>query len=79
MSELRERGRASGFAYLVRGDHEVLITHHGRAAATLRGARAEAFLRELGSTDAQQLMARYTGNYRRGNERTAKDHQRNRP
>lgn len=74
-----DRGRATGFAYLVRAGGEVLITHHGRAAETLRGERAEAFLSELGSTNAQELMARYTGNYRRGNERTGKDHPRNRP
>jgi hypothetical protein len=73
-----DRGRASGFAYILRGDREVLITHHGRAATTLRGRRADSFLAELASGDAQELMARYTGQYRRDNERTAKDHPRNR-
>lgn len=31
----------------------------------------------MGDDDPQQLMARITGNYRRGNERTAKIHPRN--
>jgi antitoxin (DNA-binding transcriptional repressor) of toxin-antitoxin stability system len=58
----------AGFAYVVRGDH-VLITHHGRTAATLRGAAAERFLAKIAHDDPQDLMARVTGNYKRGNER----------
>jgi hypothetical protein len=58
----------TGFEYLVRGDH-VLITHHGRTAAMLRGAAAERFLAKVERDDPQQVMARVTGNYKRGNER----------
>ena len=54
------------------------ITHRGRAAGTLRGARAEKFLAEVESGDAQLVMARWTGAYKFGNERTARDHPRNR-
>ncbi len=68
---------ASGFAYLVRADGTVIVTHHGRPAATLRGARAQEFLTEV-EGDPQGVMARWTGNYKRGNERTARDHPRNR-
>lgn len=71
----------TGFAYQQRGNGEVIITHRGRPATTLRGDDAEAFLAELAGgsdEDAQELMARVTGNYRRGNERTAKQHPRNR-
>ena len=70
-------GIASGFEYAVRTDGTVVITHLGRRAAVLRGARAEEFLDEVG-TDPQGAMARWTGNYKRGNERTAKQHPRNR-
>jgi hypothetical protein len=59
----------TGFAYLVRGDHVLITTHHGRTAATLRGAAAERFLSKLEHGDPQQVMARVTGNYKRGNER----------
>lgn len=69
-------GRPEGFSYVQRGD-EVVITHHGRRATTLRGDRAAAFLVDVESGDAQELMARLTGNYRRGNERTARRHPRN--
>lgn len=57
-----------GFTYERRGG-EVAIFHHGRRAASLRGAAAAKFLRKLESGDPQQLMARATGNYKRGNER----------
>jgi antitoxin (DNA-binding transcriptional repressor) of toxin-antitoxin stability system len=57
-----------GFSYEVRGT-EVVITHHGKRAATLRAAAAARFLHEIETRDPQQLMARATGNYKRGNER----------
>ena len=37
-----------------------------------------ALLTEVERDDPQEVMARWTGNYRRGNERTAKNHPRNR-
>lgn len=67
----------TGFAYELRNDGTVLITHRGRAATTLRGGRAAEFLAEV-DTDPQEVMARWTGNYRRGNERQARNHPRNR-
>lgn len=68
---------ASGFEYTARADGSVVITHHGRRAAVLRGPRAEQFLADA-ERDEQGAMARWTGNYRRGNERTAKQHPRHR-
>ncbi|MEV0392094.1 hypothetical protein [Polymorphospora rubra] len=70
-------GQAEGFDYTERADGSVVITHHGRSATTLRGGRAAEFLAEV-DDDPQQVMARWTGNYRRGNERTARQHPRNR-
>lgn len=67
---------AQGFEYVRRGD-DVVILHHGTRAATLRGARAAEFLERVRSEDPQLLMAKLTGNYRRGNERTAARHPRN--
>jgi len=66
-----------GFEFVVRGE-DVVITHHGRTATTLRGQRAAAFLDDVEDGDPQELMARVTGNYRRGNERQARNHPRNR-
>ncbi|BCJ64681.1 hypothetical protein [Polymorphospora rubra] len=70
-------GQAEGFDYTERADGSVVITHHGRSATTLRGGRAAEFLAEV-DDDPLQVMARWTGNYRRGNERTARQHPRNR-
>ena len=69
---------AEGFDYHVRADGSAVITHRGRAATTVRGARAAAFLAEVELGDPQEVMARWTGNYRHGNERQAKNHPRNR-
>lgn len=66
-----------GFTYRRNADGSVTIRHRGRPAATLRGARAEEFLAEVASGDDQLIMARWTGNYRRGSERTARNHPRN--
>ncbi|MFD3664099.1 hypothetical protein ACFWVF_26515 [Streptomyces sp. NPDC058659] len=69
--------RPQGFTYERRRDGSVVLTHHGRAAGVLRGGRAEKFLAEVESGDAQLVMARWTGAYRFGNERQARSHPRN--
>lgn len=61
----------TGFHYEVEGG-AVAIYHHGRRATVLRGRAAERFLAEIMGRDPQQLMARATGNYKRGNERAGK-------
>ncbi|MCC3763260.1 hypothetical protein K3N28_09270 [Glycomyces sp. TRM65418] len=63
----------AGFAYTERADGTVRTVHRGRAAATLRGARAAKFLDEAAHGDPQQACARWTGAYKFGNERTARD------
>ena len=70
-----------GFTYRIRKNGDVEIFHRGRLASTLRGNDAEDFKQEAhdeASAEAQQLMARVTGNYKHGNERTASQHPRNR-
>ncbi len=67
----------TGFTFDVWKTGDVVLKHHGRTATTLRGARAVAFLAEIDEADGQELMARMTGNYKRGNERSAADHVRN--
>ena len=61
-----------GFEYVVTGSGDVRVTHHGRLATTPRGLRVAQFLDEVEAGDPQEVMARVTGNYKRGNERTAK-------
>lgn len=67
-----------GFAWQQRKNGDVVITHHGTTAAVLRGNKAQRFVDDVGDQEEQELMARLTGNYKRGNERQARDHPRNR-
>ncbi|MFB7914209.1 hypothetical protein [Streptomyces sp. NPDC056061] len=67
----------SGFSYETRADGTVVITHRGRKATTLRGDRAARFVDEVAAGDEQAVMARWTGSYKFGNERTARNHPRN--
>ncbi|MER6773538.1 hypothetical protein ACFVG1_27430 [Streptomyces bacillaris] len=67
----------SDFSYVTRADGTIVITHRRRKAATLRGERAAKFTEEVESGDAQEVMARWTGAYKFGNERTARNHPRN--
>jgi hypothetical protein len=60
----------SGFAYSVRKNGDIVISHHDRQATVLRGQQAARFLEQLKTRDDQELMARATGNYKRGNERS---------
>ncbi|CAL9279003.1 MULTISPECIES: hypothetical protein [unclassified Streptomyces] len=70
--------RPGGFSSIQRADGTVLIAHHQRAATALRGGRAARFLAEVEAGDAQLVMARWTGAYKFGNERQARQHPRNR-
>ena len=61
------------FAWRTTKDGTVFVTHEGRTAATVRGPAATtllANLREAPDARAEQLLlARVTGNFKRGNER----------
>ncbi len=60
-----------GFSYKILGD-SIKIWHAGTFATTLKGRAAMKFLADVERKDPQQVMARVTGNYKRGNERKAK-------
>ncbi|MFC4161291.1 hypothetical protein [Chitinimonas lacunae] len=68
-----------GYCYRTTRAGEVHISHHGRPAAILRGEAARRFLERVDEDKAntQLLMARITGNFRRGNESRAARHPRN--
>lgn len=78
-----------GFTWSKRKNGDVVISHHHKVATILRNRKAELFLDDVdagdkssGAADSssadQELMARLTGNYKRGNERHAQNHPRNR-
>ena len=69
------------FTFRAAKDGTVTILRRGKVVTILRSDAARSFLAEVvGSplVDQQQLMARATGNYKRGNERLAASHPRNR-
>jgi len=60
------------FSYAETKDGKVFISWQGRTVTTLAGEGARRFLSRAEGLDAdgrQQLMARATGNFKRGNER----------
>lgn len=61
--------RDLGYSYQVRKSGEVIISRHGAAVTTLRGDAVRKFMIRVTTRDPQQVMARATGNYKRGNER----------
>lgn len=60
------------FDYRLLKDGRVTVSYYGRPVTTLAGRDAERFLKRidgLGDHAAQLVMARVTGNFKRGNER----------
>lgn len=60
------------FTFHAAKDGRVLLYWCGKLVKTLAGAEAQKFLRRidgLEGRDAQLVMAKVTGNFRRGNER----------
>ena len=61
------------FAAVVTKDDRVLVTRDGRPIATVAGSQGERLARSLAAAAdepaRQLLLARATGNYKRGNER----------
>jgi hypothetical protein len=60
------------FTYRVSKDDKVFISWYGKQVAILDGKEALKFIskiEQLGSKEAQLVMAKVTGNFKRGNER----------
>ncbi|MBL8063676.1 MAG: hypothetical protein JNK32_11685 [Anaerolineales bacterium] len=71
----REKLQERPFAFRETKDGKVFIAWHGKPVVTLQGKAAEKFLAAASSADADQaqlLMARITGNFKRGNEKSKK-------
>ncbi|GHF88940.1 hypothetical protein [Deinococcus ficus] len=65
------------FEYRPLKDGRVVVSWYGRPVTTLSGRDAARFLSRVEGVDdhaAQLVMARVTGNFRRGNERPARRH-----
>lgn len=63
------------FEFRAVSDQKVLIYRDNRLVVTLANDKARRFLQQVdeAGADPQLIMARFTGNYRRGNERMGKN------
>ena len=63
------------FTYRISKDKKVFISYEGKQVTTLSGKKADAFIAKIQiaeSKDAQLIMAKVTGNFKRGNEKLFK-------
>ena len=70
--DARRELRDGRFEYRALRDGRVVVSWYGRPVTTLAGREAERFLTRMDGLDdhaAQLVMARATGNFRRGNEK----------
>jgi hypothetical protein len=73
-SRIDKRGEleAAPFSYRALKNGSVLLEHHGRTVKTISGDAAERFLKRVASLEGleeQLVLAKLTGNFKRGNER----------
>jgi hypothetical protein len=74
MADVDKRNRFDDevFSYRMVKDGRVLIFWYGKQVKRLAGAEAQKFLAKIDGLDAkaaQLVMAKLTGNFKRGNER----------
>lgn len=64
------------FSYRAAKDGKVLIAWHGKQVTILKGKQAEKFLASIAMAaddkQKQLVMAKVTGNFKRGNEKASK-------
>ena len=63
------------FACRITKDKKVFISYEGKQVVTLSGKKAEDFIariKDVEGKDAQLIMAKATGNFKRGNEKLFK-------
>jgi hypothetical protein len=61
------------FTYKTTKNKKVFISYEGKQVTTLTGKKAESFITKIQSAEgkkAQLIMAKVTGNFKRGNEKS---------
>lgn len=75
MNNIDKRNRLGDepFQFRVTKENTVFIDYYGKQVKILKGTEAEKFLKRIrvaeNTTEAQLVMAKITGNFKRGNER----------
>jgi hypothetical protein len=72
-----KRGILDGdvFTYRITKDKKAFISYEGKQVTALSGKKAEDFITKIQNAEgkeAQLIMAKATGNFKRGNERLSK-------
>lgn len=69
----RNRLEENPFSYQISKDNTVFIEFHGKCVKILKGKEAEKFLKRIevaeNGKEEQLILAKITGNFKRGNER----------
>jgi len=68
------------FSHKIGKDSKVMIYYRSKLLLTYSGKKGESFMKKvkgLNIKDQQMVMAKLTGNFKRGNERTAKNKDKN--
>jgi hypothetical protein len=72
-TDKRNRLDEAPFQYRVNKDQSVFIEYEGRRVKILKGKEAEKFIKNVNAAEnekaVQLIMAKITGNFKRGNER----------
>lgn len=72
-TDKRNRLDEAPFQYRVNKDQSVFIEHEGKRVKILKGREAEKFIKNMNAAEndkaVQLVMAKITGNFKRGNER----------
>jgi hypothetical protein len=71
----RNKLKEEVFSYRVSKDNKVFIFWNGKEVMILKGKESEKFLLKVSKADtmeAQLIMAKITGNFKRGNEKVNK-------
>jgi hypothetical protein len=74
-TDKRNRLGDEPFQFRVTKDQTVFLDYYGKQVKILKGKEAEKFLKRMNlaenATEEQLVMAKITGNFKRGNERTS--------
>ena len=76
-SPIDKRGILDGevFTFRITKDRNVFISYEGKQVTKLNGKKAEDFITKIQNAEgknAQLIMAKVTGNFKRGNEKSSK-------
>lgn len=76
MEDKRERLKEEPFSFQIMKNQSVVISYNHKVIKTINGKEAAKFINKIENEEGniQLLLAKLTGNFKRGNERLNKEH-----